>query len=98
MQETKQFEQVVPEWDNVCQHCGDSPAVEIRFNKQAVNTGDDDLGGWGFRWSETYDIVYEHDTSDDDEPEYVVKDYCSKHCIHLAGEMRRGIEEGDGGR
>jgi hypothetical protein len=75
-----------------CAHCGEYPAVTLRLNKAAVENGEESLDGLGIGWSETLDVIEDHDTGES-EDEYTLEDFCSLECIHFAGEFEHGMSE-----
>lgn len=77
--------------DNVkmCSHCGEYEAVTLKLSKQ-----DPDLDGMGVGWSETEDVLEDNDVGDDKDF-YIIKNFCSGSCIHLAGEFKHGMASDD---
>jgi hypothetical protein len=64
----------------------DESATVLKFNKQAVDNGDEDLDGAGIGWCETRELIENLDSGEDEE-NYTIYGYCSSTCIHFAGEL-----------
>jgi hypothetical protein len=74
---------------NLCSHCGIRPAVTL-----VLALEDDDLDGAEIGWCETQEIIDEN-TDEETETQRFVTGFCSKACIHLAGEYRHAMVESD---
>lgn len=75
--------------ETMCSHCGEAPAVTLRIAKE-----EPDLDGNGVAWSETQAILDDNDTQEDNDF-YVIETFCSKSCIHLAGEFKHAMGRDD---
>ena len=86
--------------ERMCKWCGEEPAVALTFSQRAVENGDESLGGMGIGWSETQELIMEYawdrpaDRPEGDDT-FVVDDYCSRACMHLAGEFEHAMAESD---
>jgi hypothetical protein len=79
----------------MCEWCGQEPAVSLTFSRKAVENGDEDLNGCGIGWYETQELIIGYVSLDDRVDEVTIDDYCSRDCIHLAGEFKHGMAESD---
>jgi len=81
--------------DQMCEWCGQEPAVSLTFSRKAVENGDEDLNGCGIGWYETQELIIGYAGLDDRVDEFTIDDYCSRDCIHLAGEFEHGMAGSD---
>lgn len=73
--------------EKMCSHCEESPAIELRIDKE-----NPDLDGMGVGWAETLEVMEDSDIGDDPKF-YTINDFCSGTCIHLAGEYAHAMAE-----
>ena len=80
--------------ERMCRNCGEASAVTLTFSQRAVENGDEHLSGWGIGWGETQELILGY-VEDDEADEFTIGDYCSRACIHLAGEFHHGMAGSD---
>jgi hypothetical protein len=70
-------------------YCAEQPATQLVIQEE------DDLDGLGIGWPEPLELIQDHAVEKAEDGRYVVEDYCSKTCIHLAGEMKHSLTKND---